>query len=106
MIYGNQAFSISGDVGSDRFGAIFLPWTVLVQIPEIASNLFVLFSSLLPGRERAQCQCLGFMFCGLDEELWSNWETCNHPLGFEFASTKFLHSMRNHRHFYYKIAQF
>ena len=38
---------------SDRFGAIFLPWTVLVQIPEIASNLFVLFSSLLPGRERA-----------------------------------------------------
>ena len=53
MIYGNQAFSISGDVGSDRFGAIFLPWTVLVQIPEIASNLFVLFSSLLPGRVRA-----------------------------------------------------
>ena len=52
MIYGNQAFSISGDVGSDRFGAIFLPWTELVQIPEIASNLFVLFSSLLPGRER------------------------------------------------------
>ena len=38
MIYGNQAFSISGDVRSDRFGAIFLPWTVLVQIPEIASN--------------------------------------------------------------------
>ena len=39
-------------MGSDRFGAIFLPWTVLVQIPEIASNLFVLFSSLLPGRVR------------------------------------------------------
>ena len=32
---------------------VMSPWTVLVQIPEIASNLFVLFSSLLPGRVRA-----------------------------------------------------